>query len=542
MRPRGRRGTRERGGKPARKGPGRGDRAARKRRKPTPPAVAALPSLNGASFRELVARAVAGVYVSTPDGRLLYCNDALARIMGYESAEAIRAAGALELYWDPGDRDRWRRELERGGHVENYQQTLRRRDGRLLHVLENARVVRGPDGEPLAYEGSVIDVTERVEAVAEATRLKNHLEAIADSTVEGLLAVVYTEDGPVVSYANRKFGEIFGLDPRSVVGRRDEEIRAQAAHCFKDPEAWERGVQELYRERERADLTELELLEPEPRILERYSGPIVGAGGEVVGRIWAFRDVTGSRDLEHQLRHAQKLEALGGLAAGVAHDFNNVLGGILSLTQSALEEVEPESPLRKLLEQVSQVARRGGSLTRQLLAFARQVEPGLQPLDLNEQVAETREFLARSIGTEVQLELHLERGLPSVMADPAQFQQILVNLCLNARDAMPKGGTIRIRTREAIRAPSVLEARGRHRRYALLEVEDEGVGIPAEHLERIFEPFFTTKPPGQGTGLGLAVVYGILERHEGYIEVESRVGCGSTFRVYLPLALPPEAP
>ncbi len=494
------------------------------------------PAWDAASFRQLVDRAVAGVYVSTPDGRLLYCNNALTRILGYPSASALQAAGALGLYLDPEERERWRREVEADGHIENYPAKLRRRDGRLINVLENVRVVRDGKGRPAAYEGSLIDITDRVEAIAEVTRLKNHLAAIADSTVEGLLATVYSESGPVVSYANRTFGEIFGLDPEGVVGRGDDAIRAETAHCFKDPDAWERGVQELYRDRERTDLSELELLEPEPRILERYSGPIYGADREVIGRIWAFRDVTEARALERQLRHAQKLEALGGLAAGVAHDFNNVLGGVLSLTQSALGEVSPDAPAHRLLEQVSQMARRGATLTRQLLAFARQMEPGLQPLDLNALVAETREFLLHSIGTEVTLELHLSHRLPNVTADPSQVQQILVNLCLNARDAMPGGGTIHIRTLEPVPVPRVLEAQARGRRYAVLEVEDEGIGIPPEHVERIFEPFFTTKPQGRGTGLGLAVVYGIVEGHDGHIEVQSHLGRGSTFRVYLPLA------
>ena len=235
---------------------------------------------------------------------------------------------------------------------------------------------------------------------------------------------------------------------------------------------------------------------------------------------------------EEQLRQSLKMEAIGRLAGGVAHDFNNILTAIGANVALAREGTPAGDPRAPLLGDAATAVERAAALTRQLLAFGRKqvIEP--RPIDLNSLVENLRNMLARLIGEDVVLELHLEEGLGAVNADPNQMEQVIVNLVVNARDSMAKGGRITLSTRRVLRTGN---GDGAGAPYAHLAVSDTGHGMGPEVLGRVFEPFFTTKPEGRGTGLGLATVYGIVQQHGGVIEAESTPGQGSTFRVYLPL-------
>jgi len=238
--------------------------------------------------------------------------------------------------------------------------------------------------------------------------------------------------------------------------------------------------------------------------------------------------------LEDQLRQSQKMEAIGRLAGGIAHDFNNLLTSIKGLSSLALRELEPGHPIRPDLEEIEKAAQRAAGLTRQLLAFSRKQRLKLVPVDLNDVVSGIEKMLRRVINERIELHASYGRGLDPVMADPSQLEQVVMNLVVNAQDALRDGGTIEISTRRE----SIGEERGPvpPGEYAVLSVRDTGVGIAPDHLDKVFEPFFTTKPPGEGTGLGLATVFGIVKQGGGYVHVESRLGAGSTFLVYLPFA------
>jgi two-component system cell cycle sensor histidine kinase/response regulator CckA len=254
----------------------------------------------------------------------------------------------------------------------------------------------------------------------------------------------------------------------------------------------------------------------------------------VRGIVVNARDVTQHEALEAQLQQAQKLEAVGRLAGGVAHDFNNLLTAILSNAELVLGEL-PDGPARRDVEVIRQAAERAAGLTRQLLAFSRKqvIEPRL--VDLNVVARQTKQMLRRTLRESVTLEPDLGE-IGSVLADPGQLEQVLVNLAVNASDAMPEGGTLTVRTRDVVvDQPLAHRYKGlRIGKYVTLAVEDTGIGMDAATQARIFEPFFTTKEVGKGTGLGLSTVYGIVKQWGGYIAVESAPGAGATFTVYLP--------
>ncbi len=258
--------------------------------------------------------------------------------------------------------------------------------------------------------------------------------------------------------------------------------------------------------------------------------------GNVIGFVGLTHDLTAQRKLEEQLQQAQKMEAIGRLAGGVAHDFNNVLTGILGVTQFLLEEFPDPGDVRADLERIQTAAQRAATLTRQLLTLGRRELLELRPVDLTQAVHELEPMLKRVLGEDVSVVLDLHAETLFVRADPVQLDQVLLNLVVNARDAMPTGGRLRIATRPDSGTPgeSGSAAAARPRACGVLEVTDTGSGMSPEVRSRIFEPFFTTKEHGKGSGLGLSTVYSIVKQSGGRIEVESEPGLGSTFRVFLP--------
>jgi two-component system cell cycle sensor histidine kinase/response regulator CckA len=252
--------------------------------------------------------------------------------------------------------------------------------------------------------------------------------------------------------------------------------------------------------------------------------------------IATFQDVTEQRALEAQLRHSQKMDAVGRLAGGVAHDFNNLLTVITSCGEMVLDSLTPEDPRRSEMLEIREAARQAAVLTRQLLAFSRKQLLAPKVLDLNALVREMERLLRRVISEDITLVTELDPALEHVRADPAQLQQVVLNMVVNARDAMPRGGRLTLRTANvrsmaAAAGERVVMAPGE---YVMLAVSDTGVGMDEKTRSRVFEPFFTTKENGKGTGLGLATVYGIVKQSGGYVWVESLLGQGSTFEIYLP--------
>jgi len=404
---------------------------------------------------------------------------------------------------------------------------VRAADGRTVWVRDTVRVTGVVDGR-VRLRGVMVDVTTRRRADDEARRLAAIVEATEDAVVA--LAI----DGAILSWnegAERTFGwredevvgrSIFGLiDP----GRHEEE-RAILARVA----AGER-VSRYETERPTRNGGRV--------VVSLTPSPIFDEAGAVQCAAVILRDVTDERKLQAQLRQAQKMEAVGRLAGGVAHDFNNLLTVIKGNAGLLLDDLPPGSPLREDVEEIDRASQRASDLTRQLLAFSqRQV---LQPrvVDLNAAVVEMKRMLRRLIEENVSIEVTLAPGAVRVTADPGQVEQVVLNLAVNARDAMPHGGVVEIVTSVASVPPEPRSGWPYYvvaGEYVRLEVCDSGVGMEPHVLQHLFEPFFTTKPAGKGTGLGLSTVYGIVKQSGGYVWAETEPGAGSRFTVLLPRA------
>ena len=274
------------------------------------------------------------------------------------------------------------------------------------------------------------------------------------------------------------------------------------------------------------------------RVFDASTTPIRTPDNRLTGYVVLLRDVTERRHLEEQLRQAQKMEAVGKLAGGVAHDFNNLLTAIIGFASLASDEVTAGGSVHRSLAQIRQSAEQAASLTRQLLAFGRRQILLPEVLDLGDVVEKVLPMLRRLIGEDITVTTDLGPDVPAIRADRTQVQQVLLNLVVNARDAMPRGGALAIRTSQTtVEAQNSVAQEVEPGRYVVLEVADTGQGVDAATADRIFEPFFTTKAFGQGTGLGLSTVYGIAKQSGGDVQVQSTPGRGATFRVLLPAAM-----
>ncbi len=364
------------------------------------------------------------------------------------------------------------------------------------------------------------------------------LEATIESTTDALLVV---DSAGFMVRMNNRFIQLWKI-PESILAARDDAAAlAFVLDQLEHPDEFIQKVEELYAhpDAESSDT----LIFKDQRVVERFSKP-QRVDGKTVGRVWSFRDVTAQRQTEAQLRQSQKMEAVGSLAGGVAHDFNNILTVITGYV-GFLQQDDAIAPSHRgdLLE-IQKAAHRATMLTRQLLAFSRKQLLHLMPLDLGDIVRELQPMLRRLIGEDIQIDSQLAPDA-TITADQCQLEQVLVNLAVNARDAMPSGGRLTIQT-EKLTLPAALAIGAGgvvpNGIWVVLSVRDTGEGMPASTVERVFEPFFTTKAPGKGTGLGLATVYGIVKQCGGFIDVRSEVGMGTCFTIFLPAAIAATAP
>jgi PAS domain S-box-containing protein len=399
--------------------------------------------------------------------------------------------------------------------------------------------VAGP-AEVAALAG---DVNQLIAASGRELEARSQLAAITESSADAIIGL--TRDGVVTSW-NAAAERIYGYSRQEMTGSGIAAIltpgQSGRLPALLDRVRAGQTMTEIETQAQRKDGTLIDVA---------YTlFPLRGADGTVTGAASVARDVTernraeaDRQVLEHRVHQSERLESLGQLASGVAHDFNNLLSAIMNYAAFAAETTEKPEVLADV-QQIQSAAERAARLTRQLLTFARREPAQAQPLDLAAVVDDIRNLLSHSIGAHIELIVELADGLPAIMADRGQVEQVLLNLAINARDAMLRGGSLTITTSLAELGEA---SRGAHPgarpgRYAELAVADTGTGIPAEVISHIFDPFFTTKPEGQGTGLGLSTVYGIITSAGGSISVDSEPGAGTTFRLYFPLATSAASP
>jgi signal transduction histidine kinase/CheY-like chemotaxis protein len=356
------------------------------------------------------------------------------------------------------------------------------------------------------------------------------LTATLESTADGILVVVANS---TTVRMNQKFIDLWEIPGDIQESRNQDQVIEFALGKLQEPEQF---LQRLGEIRDKPEEESFDVLRfKDGRIIERYSIP-QRIGGKTVGRVWSFRDVTERRELEHQLRQAQKMESVGRLAGGVAHDFNNLLTVISGRCEFLVGAPNLTHEQEEDIHEISKAQERAGDLTRQLLAFSRKQLLHPQVVDLNGALDQVAPMLRRLIGEDIQVDLIHGEMLGRVMADPGQVQQVLMNLSLNARDAMPSGGRLTIRTANESFSADPTAARSSGSGYVALEVTDTGCGMDEATAAQIFEPFFTTKGEGSGTGLGLATVYGIIKQSGASITVETAPGQGTRFRILFPIA------
>jgi PAS domain S-box-containing protein len=465
------------------------------------------------------------------EGTILSWNRSAERIYGYSADEAIGRPVSILL---PPDRpnevvaiiDR----LRAGERVDQFETTRVRKDGVMIDVSLTISPITDLRGAVVGVATIARDITGLKESTTQMQRLAAIVAASDDAiTSRG-------PDGVILSW-NAAAERLFGYSAEEMIGRSDDLMQPE------DRLNMQEIRQRLHRgERQQSYETKARAKDGSEVLISVSSSPIRDGDGELVGVASVMRDITEQRRLEDHLRQSQKMEAIGSLAGGVAHDFNNVLTVIRTASEAVLAELD-EGALRDKVRQIDLAAEHATTLTRQLLAFSRQQVLDPEPIDLNAVVTATCEMAARLVGEQVQIDLQLGAALPAVEMDRGQFQQVILNLSVNARDAMPDGGVLRIRTAavqiDETYVAAHLEVPPGH--YVLLELTDSGVGMDEQTRDRVFDPFFTTKP--EGTGLGLATVYGIVKQSGGQIFVYSEPGIGTTFRIYLPpyLAAVPRA-
>jgi two-component system cell cycle sensor histidine kinase/response regulator CckA len=417
---------------------------------------------------------------------------------------------------------------------------FRRGDGTFAHVYARGYVVRGPEGRPRRMIGAMLDITARKESEQALRDSEERLRMALDGGQIGTWDWDLRNDAVRWGgHAARVFNVMPGSAPlrfEAFLGMVHPEDRTGLDEAMRHAIAQGVPLDIEFRALSEAALANPHTSHHETRWVAAQGQAYTDDRGEPVRMLGVMQDITERKRLESQFLQAQKMEGIGRLAGGVAHDFNNLLTAVLGYIEMAGTKLERDNPAHEYFGSIRHAAERGASLTRQLLGFARRQITEPRVVDLDALVVQMQDLLRRVIGEDVELRIVTARDLGSVRLDPAQFEQVLMNLVINARDAMPNGGTLTIESRNV----DLDESYARQHQgvqpghYVMLAVSDTGMGMTEDVSRHLFEPFFTTKPPGRGTGLGLATCYGIVKQNGGHIWVYSEYGRGSTFKIFLP--------
>ncbi|HET6272935.1 MAG TPA: PAS domain S-box protein, partial [Bacteroidota bacterium] len=473
-------------------------------------------------YRNLFERANDAIIIFEPvDEIILEANGKACEIYGFSRQELVDLS-LKKITKDVAKGEQQIQELLRGGDFHNFETVHLRKDGTPIDMLVSASVIEYMGRK--AIQSINRDITDWKHAQEKLRQLSSAVE-------QSPVSIIITDTKGAIEYVNPRFTEVTGYTYAETIGKNPRILKSgnqtpeEYARLWATITAGKEWRGEFLNKKKNGELYwEFASL-----------SPIKDESGAITHFLAVKEDITERKSLEQQFRQVQKLESIGTLAGGVAHDFNNILGIILGHSTLLRRVVDDPQRMEKSIGSIESAVHRGAGLVRQILTFARKTDVAFEQLNVNETISELQKMLEETFPKTIVLSVHFDHPLCIIEADRTQLHQTLLNLCVNARDAMPDGGTITIRTSqipgEQIRRRFMQASKAV---YACITVSDSGTGMDEATRQRVFEPFFTTKDKGKGTGLGLAVVFGIMQSHHGFIDLESEVGTGTTFRLYFP--------
>jgi two-component system NtrC family sensor kinase len=479
-------------------------------------------------LRTLFERVRHGLFISSKEGKFLDCNQALLDMLDYPTKEEfLKIDIARDLYVSPEDRKTFQERIEKDGYVKDMEVEFKKKNGEKITVLLTGHPIKNEGGEIIGYQGINLDVTERKQIVDELRETNEFFMNLIESSVDGIIAA--DMKGRIFIF-NKGAEALTEYSAEEVIGKihitqiYPEGIAKEVMRRLRSPEFG--GVGKLFP-------TQFNVVnKAREEIPIQLSAALIYDGeGNEVASVGIFTDLRPRLKMEKKLQEthlqlvsSEKMASLGKLAAGIAHEINNPLGGILIYSSLIMEDVPDDDPRRQDLARIVQEASRCKEIVKSLLEFARQTEPKMEPTDINRAITDGLFFLEnQALFHNIRIVKKLDPFLPFIRGNASQLKQVLINIIVNAAEAMHGNGTLTI--------TSYLSS---DRKTVFLEFTDTGEGISEKNLTRIFDPFFTTKDVGKGTGLGLSTSYGIIESHGGKISVKSKVGEGTTFTIELP--------
>jgi two-component system NtrC family sensor kinase len=478
-------------------------------------------------FRNLFERVRQGLYISTKEGHFVDCNRALLEMAGYsDKEEFLEIDIAQELYVNPKDRKNFQAFVEERGFVKDFEVEFKKKNGEKMTVLISADAKLDGEGRGVGYEGIIIDITDRKRMERKLKEANEFLMNLIESSVDGI--IVTDMKGDILIF-NNGAENILGYKAEEVVGKMN--IRS----------VYPPGVAKEVMEKLRSpDFGGVGKLTSFPIAHRKKDGELIEGDlsasviydeeGKEIASVGIFKDLRERLRIERELREMQqallqseKLAAMGRLTSQIAHELNNPIYGIMNTLELLKTEIPPESKRRRILELSLSETQRLAEMLRNMLSFSKPEEEKRRPIKINELIEGILLVTEKQMKeSNIKVETFFDEGIPEVMASTNQMRQVMLNLIKNAKEAMPKGGTLTVRT-------------NREDSKVLIHIQDTGVGIPEELRDKIFEAFFTTKQKVKGVGLGLSVCYGIIKDHGGEIKVESEVNKGTTFTIHLPI-------
>ncbi len=487
-------------------------------------------------IRALIDTLPVGISYTTADGSVLAVNPAWRRMYGFGETDALAEINASELWADPSDRDRWLKQLAQHGFVGRAEKLRRRRDGTEFWVELHVSGITDAINQLQRLRSvhiDIIDRKQREKIASDYRESEQFLRAILDHTGD---AVICIDERGLVTVYNSMAEAIFGYAADEVLGKNVNMLMPEPDRTRHD------GYIKSYLETGVAKIIgsgrEVRGCRKDGTVFPLGLTVTETAVGGKRGFVGTLRDLTETKRLQEQLLQALKMEAVGQLTGGIAHDFNNLLTVVMGNAETLSEALADNPRLKHLVEMISTAANRGADLTKSLLVFSRKQTLAPKITDINGLVSGMKGLLRRTLGEQIEVKMRLAKDLRAVMTDTVHLESVVLNLCLNARDAMPKGGRLTIEASNA----ELTEDYTRQEKevvpgsYVMIAISDTGTGMAPEVLAKAFDPFFTTKEVGKGSGLGLSMVYGFIKQSKGHIKIYSEPGIGTTIKLYLPVA------